>query len=224
MNLVKLKHLIQEVLFTRREKKILETESVEDFWEAAHVKRAHLWLTGSSPQEVINRLGVGPQLSNAIESHELVLDVGVGEGLMARHLSRLGARHDALDISAEALNRVKNLANSIFNVDDALPQRTYSVIMHHLVAQHMSHAHLRDQLASLWGSLNEGGVLSVQYASSRGQVGIDTPQNQKMGLVFRTQQWFEDEVAVQMQGSERDYVQTDDFGEVQFWRVRFTRL
>ena len=133
-----------------------------DFWERAHTAGSHLWLTGSPPDEVLIRLGAKEWLS---EPAAKVLDVGVGEGHMARRLSEQGVCFDCLDISAVALERVRGLCRSVFLHAENLPSNEYSLVMHHLVAQHMDDPALTSQLHHLIRSLRLEGTIALQFAA-----------------------------------------------------------
>lgn len=158
--LAKLSHVVRNILFRKQDTKLISL-NLEDkeFWDQAHRNRAHLWLTGSAPGDVLSRLRV----SDMLKKDAVILDVGVGEGYMAKYLKRAGITHDSLDISTNALERVKNVSRKCYEHHSDLPQGEYSLIMHHLVAQHMSYEDLRLQLSSLIDALAHGGVLAIQY-------------------------------------------------------------
>ena len=134
-------------------------------WDKAHDAGSHLWLTGSPPDEVFTRLGVQKWLSDA---NIKVLDVGVGEGLMAKRLREMDICFDCLDISPIALNKVRNLCRAVFLEAENLPSSEYSLIMHHLVAQHMDDSELRRQIMHLVRSLRPGGAIALQFAAPIG--------------------------------------------------------
>lgn len=119
----KIRHFFKERLLRRRDLSLLEGREVPAFWETAHQRSAHLWLTGSDPSEVLKRLGVDPVvLAGGLgDDRALVLDVGVGEGKMAQYLTKLGIRHDALDISATAISNVAKFCDEGFTTASDLP-------------------------------------------------------------------------------------------------------
>lgn len=182
--------------FRQRDFSLLDsTSDVTQFWEESHKAQAHLWLTGSVPDEVVERLGLLDSLHQAISSGASVLDVGVGEGQMGAHLRKLGAIADALDISEAGLARVSKFYRETFSDSSLLKPNQYSVILHHLVAQHMSHDSLTTQLTHLLDSLRVGGVLGIQYSSDRNsEEGPDDPATQKQGGVQRGPKWFESRI------------------------------
>lgn len=136
--------------------------SLPDFWERAHAKKKSLWLTGSRPKEVINRLKVAKEVEN---QEARILDVGVGLGFMAQYLFKKGRNSWALDISPSALERVKPFVKEAFISPDALPDGTFSLVMHHLVAQHMNDNDLSHQIRQLIRSLSKDGLVAMQFAS-----------------------------------------------------------
>jgi SAM-dependent methyltransferase len=136
--------------------------SLPDFWEKSHSEKNSLWLTGSRPKEVIHRLDVVKELENP---EATILDVGVGLGFMAQYLFKKGRSSWALDISPSALERVKPFVKETFISSDALPNGTFSLVMHHLVAQHMNDKDLSHQIRQLIRSLSKDGLVAMQFAS-----------------------------------------------------------
>ena len=135
---------------------------IKTFWENAHRQKKQLWLTGSPPQEVITRLDVESEIKG---NNFPILDVGVGLGLMARYLFDIGKAVEALDISATALERVKPYVSATFLDASELPNDHFSLIMHHLVAQHMADTSLKTQIQDLRRSLKVGGVIALQFSA-----------------------------------------------------------
>ncbi len=202
----------------KRDLSLLSNQDVNSFWESAHNKKAHLWLTGTMPQEVIKRFGIEQkilELENLNEPAQL-LDVGVGEGLMSKYLSQRKILHDVLDVSVSAIkNVVPYCQNGFIQVED-LPKNQYKIIMHHLVAQHMSHENLTAQSRSLVKSLRGDGSLFIQYSSDNSaNIADDNIESQKMGAVIRNPTWF-----VELANSEgfaiRSDLVSDKFGDVYF--------
>jgi hypothetical protein len=137
-------------------------DNISDFWERAHEKKTSLWLTGSPPIEVIHRLGVAKEVENP---EATILDVGVGMGFMAQYLFKKGRSSWSLDVSPSAIERVKPFVKGSFISPDALPDGTFSLVMHHLVAQHMNDQDLAYQIRQLIRSLSKGGFVAMQFAS-----------------------------------------------------------
>ena len=151
--------------------------SLPDFWEQAHVEKKSLWLTGSRPREVIQRLEVAKEVASP---EARILDVGVGLGYMAQYLFKKGKASWALDISQSALDRARPFVEDVFISPDSLPDGKFSLVMHHLVAQHMNDGDLSHQIRQLIRSLSEDGLISMQFASLLN--GADGPSVQTVAL------------------------------------------
>ena len=164
--------------------------SVNEFWELAHRGRSHLWLSGTPPLEVFERL----KISEILKKKNLrILNVGVGEGYCTSALSQLGHYVDALDISLNALTNVEDYTENQFVDASDLSDQKYDLILHHLVAQHMSHSDLSNQLRNLIRSLKAGGLLALQFVSSSKNENFITADDdlsiQMHGGVFRSSQF-----------------------------------
>jgi SAM-dependent methyltransferase len=155
----------------------VSANNISDFWERAHEKKKSLWLTGSPPIEVIHRLDVAKEVEN---QKARILDVGVGLGFMAQYLFKKGRSSWALDISSSALERVKPFVKETFLSPDALPDSTFSLVMHHLVAQHMNDKDLTHQIRQLIRSLSKDGLVAMQFASLLN--GMDGTSEQSVAL------------------------------------------
>lgn len=224
---IKIRHFLQERFLRKRDLRMLTEQEVDVFWEQAHQKNAHLWLTGSDPSEVLGRLGVNDailELRNDL-GEPRVLDVGVGEGLMSKFLSQNSVSHDSLDISSHALNKVGSNCRHTFLSGSDLPDETYDVIMHHLVAQHMSHQDLSDQLTELLRALRPGGTLALQYSATQDLTlqEDDSESHQKMGAVTRNPNWFSEYIENSNQCVIESDTETDTFGDITFRVVRIRR-
>jgi hypothetical protein len=194
--------------------------NLPDFWEQAHAKKNSLWLTGSLPKEVIHRLDVASQ----VESPEAkILDVGVGLGYMAQYLCNKGKTSWALDISRSALERVRPLVEEVFISPDALPDGKFSLVMHHLVAQHMSDKDLSHQIHQLIRSLTKDGLVSMQFAASLdgtdGTVEQSIAQQAKGGAVRSPGQM---EKLIQDSGGRvLSITPRETFAHSQYWVIKF---
>ena len=138
-------------------------DSVAEFWQLAHRDRSHLWLSGTPPIEVFKRLKI---LDYLLSTNLHILNVGVGEGYCTSALNQQGHKVDALDISLNALDNVSRFTENQFVDASVLSNNKYDLILHHLVAQHMSHNDLSVQLLHLIRSLRSDGILAMQYVSS----------------------------------------------------------
>jgi len=136
----------------------------EQFWEAAHKRNVHLWISGTPPKEIYERLNIRELLLCKGLS---VLNVGVGEGYCEEDLARNGHFVDSLDISRSALERVSRFTAHAYLMARDLQDETYDLVIHHLVAQHMTHQALQDQLTHLVRALKCEGLIAMQFASSQ---------------------------------------------------------
>lgn len=137
---------------------------LKQFWELAHVSGAHLWISGTPPKEIYERLNI----KELIDTKGLsILNVGVGEGYCERDLVERGHLVDALDVCDSAIIKVVGFVRQGYLASQDLPSRSYDLIIHHLVAQHMTHEDLREQITHLLRALKRDGLLAMQFASSQ---------------------------------------------------------
>ena len=136
---------------------------IVDFWDKAHATSSHLWISGTPPREIYERLKVEKLLAAGSLS---ILNVGVGEGYCECYLTKKKHLVVSLDISLVALNRVMKVVGAGFVSANLLPLNKYDLILHHLVAQHMTHKDLGSQLSNLINSLKDDGLVAMQFASS----------------------------------------------------------
>jgi SAM-dependent methyltransferase len=166
--------------------------NVKDFWEESHNYQSNLWLTGTDPEWLFGYHGIKDVLEN--NSLKLkVLNVGVGKGTCTRALHETGHEIYALDISETALNNVSKYVKSTYLASNPtnLPTGFFDIVLHHLVAQHMSFHDLREQCKYLVRSLKPGGVLCIQiatYEDAKRNDQKDSPHNCKKGSVGRSEQ------------------------------------
>lgn len=166
---------------------VRRARSVPEFWDDAHRGNLHLWLSGTEPERIWGNLRVQDRV---LAGPQRILNVGVGEGHDTRALAKLGHRVDALDISPTALASVETVTENRFLPSDydAIPAGEYDLVLHHLVAQHMSNADLERQLTVLVRSLKPEGVIALQFATLlNGSYDAvdDGPEAQKVGGVCR---------------------------------------
>lgn len=143
---------------------------------------------------------------------------------MAQYLTKLGVRHDALDISPTVISNVAKFFDRGFTASSDLPEERYAVVMHHLVAQHMSHDNLQSQLYDLVSSLRQDGFISLQYSATAtlALAALDDAEHQKMGAVTRNPEWFVS-AAASIGAFVIDDIETDAFGDIRFRVVRIGR-
>jgi SAM-dependent methyltransferase len=162
-------------------------ESIAAWWERHHVGKTKFWLSGTRPDRAWALLNVDPQPGMR------VLDIGVGLGGASKALKRLGCAVDALDISEAALARVERLTERRFTPDSLplMPTGRYDLAISFLVAQHMSHDALREQLLHVTRALKPDGVFAIQVACPySGPSHADTLDKQKGGAVLRSPEEF----------------------------------
>lgn len=171
--------------------------SVVDFWETCHDRTAGedltWYITGSTPTEELGNLNVGSFLSQP----RSILVIGVGKGFTTQELARLGHRVDALDISHEALGKVKAITHRRFTPAQLgeLPDSTYDLTLSHLVAQHMRDEDLALQLRHVFRSLRPDGTFAIQFtcalSADRFESKAPTDNECMLGMVTRSLGKFE---------------------------------
>ena len=168
---------------------LISSKDIEDFWSISHKNQAKRWITGSSPQDELGYLDVS--MTNLEQMKILV--VGVGTGETSNYLASLGCDVDVLDITDNAFNCLSSDISEKFLVShySRIPNENYDLILHHLVAQHMSDENLIFQLNIIINSLKKNGELHMQFASSKNQKLNDGQQSalqQKKGHVLRSEE------------------------------------
>jgi 2-polyprenyl-3-methyl-5-hydroxy-6-metoxy-1,4-benzoquinol methylase len=146
---------------------LLDTsKSVEEFWESSHEIDSELWLTGTDPDWLFNFYDLKSLIKDSDKKLK-ILNVGVGRGGCTKELAKNGHLVSALDISSAALEKVAKYVQQTYLANDVktLPTSEFDLIIHHLVAQHMSIDDLKLQVESLISSLAKNGMLCMQIAS-----------------------------------------------------------
>lgn len=168
------------------------SKSVEEFWESSHEIDSELWLTGTDPNWLFNYYDLNSTLKDG--SRKLnILNVGVGRGDCTKALVSTGHFVSVLDISSVAIEKVADIVKQTYLATNlkSLPSAEFDVIIHHLVAQHMSLVDLELQVDTLISSLAKNGILCMQIASyqknERNDVG-DGKVECMMGAVGRSEE------------------------------------
>jgi SAM-dependent methyltransferase len=163
-----------------------KNEELRDWWETAHSQNKTLWLSGYPGPEIWNRLEVEERLVPGAT----VLEIGVGLGYCTRALFDRGCEVHTLDISAAALDRVKEFATTwIASELDRLPEDKFDVAISHLVAQHMFDHDLETQIRAVVRALRRNGVFAMQFSKPVGDeqiAHIPGRADAKGGSVWRT--------------------------------------
>lgn len=135
-----------------------------DAWNAAHAVHHEGALSGSDPKEVLDHHRIAGHVRPGI----VVLDIGIGQGGMAKHLVSQGCTVDSLDVSDEAAKTVAGTSRGFYLADDidTLPSGEYDMAISHLVAQHMCERNLRKQIANVFRALKPGGMFSLHLAGA----------------------------------------------------------
>lgn len=150
-----------------RREDLSEFSTAKSFWEDCHSDSAQedlsWYLTGSEPDQELNNLLV----SSYLNTPQKILLVGVGKGLTTQYLAKAGHSVDVLDISQNAINKVKNITQRQFTPETfgEMPQRHYDLALSHLVAQHMNDSDLELQMHYIFKGLKPGGMFAVQFTS-----------------------------------------------------------
>lgn len=219
----KLAHFLRSLIFRKgRDEEVLSVKDLDGFWEDAHAERKSLWLTGSHPKEVIDRLDI---LIEIADNPHPILDVGVGLGFMVQFLSERGKSVSALDISRTGLDRVRNLVTATYRDSSDLPDETFGLIMHHLVAQHMSDKDLLPQMRHLIRSLSENRLVAMQFASppkGGSSAAVQTIERQAGGGVTRSPDEMR-ELVLEAGGEVLEVLPREVFPNTQYWVVKFKK-
>jgi glycosyltransferase involved in cell wall biosynthesis len=172
---------------------LLDTsKSVEEFWESSHEIDSELWLTGTDPDWLFDYYGLESLIKDSNKKLK-ILNVGVGRGGCTKELAKNGHIVSALDISSAALEKVAGFVQQTYLANDikTLPTSEFDLIIHHLVAQHMSIVDLELQVETLISSLSQNGMLCMQIASyqknDRNDLG-DGKMECMMGAVGRSEE------------------------------------
>ena len=161
-----------------------------DFWEKNHEEWDTMgdpkYLTGSKFNEVWSKMNI----SNILKPNLNILNIGVGLGYETIELSKKEVIIDVLDISKNAVNRVKDITrNQYISTDiENLPIEEYDIVVSHLVSQHMNNEDLDKQIKYVIRGLKKDGVFAMQFAFG-GENEFNEPNiinKQMQGHVFRT--------------------------------------
>ena len=138
--------------------------TLRKFWEDCHI--------GNNEYAVLVSDGNGSNLwrslniFNRILKRTKVLEIGVGQGSDIRKINEAGSNVYALDISQQAIDKVKDIIKGSWLAEniDTLPSNFFDVVISHLVTQHMSNEDFKKQLKAVLRSLNSKGVFALQFA------------------------------------------------------------
>ena len=183
-----LKIRVLEKIDAHKANVILQNAStLQEFWNESHKTQNLRWLTNSNPESELEFLDFDLNKS----SQTRILVVGVGTGSTANYLADRFKFVDAIDISEIALQNLSPKIKYRFTTNNynLIPDRKYDVVLHHLVAQHMSTKELLLQIIELEKKLDFFGEIRMQIASSvledRNDI-EELEENQRIGKVLRS--------------------------------------
>ncbi len=135
--------------------------SIENFWNQRHSEDHLGSLSGCGYEETIEFLRVESLIKPGLR----VLEIGVGLGYVTQGFKSAGALVSALDISPVALDRVNDLCEQVFLIDqlDQLPDNYFDLVICHNVVQHVPTEALTKEFEHVLRSLRVGGVFAVEY-------------------------------------------------------------
>jgi SAM-dependent methyltransferase len=135
------------------------------FWQKVHDEHDIRFLTFTPPDEVLRLHDLAP-------SNVSVLDIGVGNGDMSRHLVGLGNSVVCCDICDCALNKCSQDATKVLS-ENLKSVGPFDLAIAHLVFQHLDEADAIALLESI--CLSARGLISVQTLDMSMQAPPDYP-------------------------------------------------
>lgn len=135
---------------------------MKEFWEARHKEDNIASLSGHPASAIIN----GLYLKGIITPGSRLLEIGVGLGICTRELVDMGFKVTVLDISEEAIKRVRAMVRRAYleSEIETLPDNYYDIAISYCVVQHMNNQSLTRQLKNVIRSLTPDGIYAMQYA------------------------------------------------------------
>ena len=167
-------------------------ENRKNFWNTQHANNIVPTLSGCEYDETIDFM----KIRELIKPNINVLEIGVGMGYVTKGFYDNGCEVSALDISDVALERVKPICNEVFSTNDLekLPTNYFNLILCRNVVQHVATDFLINELTHIIRSLNQDGVLAIQFVSSNqvedNGINVNYDTNE-LGEYCRTPQYFE---------------------------------
>jgi len=160
--------------------------SVKDFWEEAHKNENIHALSGVPAQETWELLGV----KEIIKPGMAVLDIGVGLGHNAQALRGAGCDVTCVDISENALLKVRNIASIVHaNSLETIPNK-FDLAMGLNLIQHISGQEFEKHMSDVIRVLRPDGIYAVETVwHTKGFVNdqeTHSEDGQKSGWCWRT--------------------------------------
>jgi len=105
------------------------------------------------------------EISELLTTGKTVLYVGVGTGTALKQLHELGCIIHSLDIAENARSKAEPYSRFWLESEfENMPDDSFDVIIHHLVAQHLSNHQLERHVSNAIRCLKPTGILAMQYA------------------------------------------------------------
>jgi hypothetical protein len=139
-----------------------EYEKIKKYWNDMH-KINHLGaLSGCGYQETIDFLKV----TDLLKEGDKVLEVGVGLGYVTKGFNDNRFAVSALDIADEALERVKDYCENVYNIEhiNLMPDDYFDIIICHNGIQHIPTYMLENELKHIIRSLK--GTFALEFIST----------------------------------------------------------
>jgi SAM-dependent methyltransferase len=136
--------------------------NMKEFWEARHKENNIQSLSGHPGSAIIN----GLYIKDVIAPGSRLLEIGVGLGICTRDLVDMGFKVTVLDISEEAIKRVRAMVRRAYleSEIETLPDNYYEIAVSYCVVQHMNNQSLARQLKNVIRCLTPNGIYAMQYA------------------------------------------------------------
>jgi len=107
------------------------------------------------------------EFSDLLTTNTNVLYVGVGTGSALEQLHELGCVVHSLDIAENARPKAELYSQFWLESDfENIPDEFFDIVIHHLVAQHLSNRQLERHFNNAIRCLKPTGILAMQYAYS----------------------------------------------------------
>ena len=173
-------------------------EEIKRYWNDMQ-RVEHLGaLSGCEYQGTIDFL----EVTNLLKKGDKVLEIGVGLGYVTKGFRDNGMDVSALDISENALERVKEYCEGTYSVAEIekLPSDYFDVIICHNGIQHIPTYLLEKELPHIIRSLKPTGVFSLEFVSTTAaeDTGIEIERfinkswDQNIGCYCRTPKYLEE--------------------------------
>jgi SAM-dependent methyltransferase len=185
--------LIIFMLCKSSHEKFTNNSSILNHWnkshlnEKSHGKQGSWWLTGTNLNEYLTMFDIQDKYKHSSS----ILEVGVGTASAIKEMYAQNKKVYAIDISKNALDKVKKYIVKGFLVNNLnkLPQNSFDIVFCYLVIQHIDNDMLKHHIKHILPTLKDDGIYCIQY---RGLLEGDTSdysiETQARGDVCRSPQ------------------------------------